>query len=155
MAEVALNFPSPSHFFDTAAHEPDQSPPRNIKIKATLPEQNCISKKRHTKCTVTGSSAQPGSKPRQTKSRDGNILSKLSEFHAAEYRTGCQTCKVKRLKCDETKPTCRNCERRGVRCGGYQKVLQWRSHEKATFDITHAPLHRKKRKNCSRPCSTR
>ncbi|KAJ5143567.1 uncharacterized protein N7515_002354 [Penicillium bovifimosum] len=50
-----------------------------------------------------------GQKPRQTKSRNG-----------------CITCKTKRLKCDEIKPSCRQCERRKVQCGGYRKDFKWR-----------------------------
>jgi len=41
-------------------------------------------------------------------------------------RDGCQTCKNKRLKCDETKPLCRQCQKRGVQCEGYKKEYKWR-----------------------------
>ncbi|KAL1630672.1 hypothetical protein SLS54_000543 [Diplodia seriata] len=40
-------------------------------------------------------------------------------------RDGCQRCKVKRLKCDETKPDCRNCVTRGIVCPGYKKFIKW------------------------------
>jgi len=39
------------------------------------------------------------------------------------------TCKKKRLKCDETKPTCVQCEKRSVECEGYKKDYKWRSFE--------------------------
>lgn len=39
------------------------------------------------------------------------------------------TCKKKRLKCDETKPTCVQCEKRNVECEGYKKDYKWRSFE--------------------------
>lgn len=39
------------------------------------------------------------------------------------------TCKKKRLKCDETKPTCTQCEKRNVECEGYKKDYKWRSFE--------------------------
>ncbi|KGO62330.1 Protein of unknown function DUF3468 [Penicillium expansum] len=51
-------------------------------------------------------------KPKQTKSRNG-----------------CITCKAKRLKCDEIKPSCHQCERRKVECGGYKKDFKWRPFE--------------------------
>ncbi|CAI7650595.1 unnamed protein product [Penicillium glandicola] len=51
-------------------------------------------------------------KPKQTKSRNG-----------------CITCKAKRLKCDEVKPSCQQCERRKVQCGGYKKDFKWRPFE--------------------------
>ncbi|EEH48564.2 uncharacterized protein PADG_04643 [Paracoccidioides brasiliensis Pb18] len=56
------------------------------------------------------------SKPRQSKSRNG-----------------CMTCKTKRLKCDETKPTCQQCHKRNVSCGGYKKDFKWRPFEESTF----------------------
>ncbi|EKG11593.1 hypothetical protein MPH_11086 [Macrophomina phaseolina MS6] len=40
-------------------------------------------------------------------------------------RDGCQRCKLKRLKCDETKPSCRNCVKRGIVCPGYKKFIKW------------------------------
>ncbi|KAF2100044.1 hypothetical protein NA57DRAFT_38240 [Rhizodiscina lignyota] len=40
-------------------------------------------------------------------------------------RNGCQQCKVRKLKCDETRPACKNCIRRGNDCPGYTKVLKW------------------------------
>lgn len=35
---------------------------------------------------------------------------------------GCNTCKQRRVKCDEGKPSCRNCQRLGLECGGYEKI---------------------------------
>ncbi|KAH7141522.1 hypothetical protein B0J13DRAFT_637253 [Dactylonectria estremocensis] len=34
---------------------------------------------------------------------------------------GCQTCKQRRIKCDEGKPSCERCLRVGRQCGGYSK----------------------------------
>ena len=34
-------------------------------------------------------------------------------------KTGCHTCRGRKKKCDEAKPTCNNCERGGFVCGGY------------------------------------
>ncbi|KAF2116920.1 fungal-specific transcription factor domain-containing protein [Lophiotrema nucula] len=48
-------------------------------------------------------------------------------------RPGCITCKAKRLKCDETKPTCQQCARRNVACGGYKKDFKWRPFEEMNF----------------------
>ncbi|CAG8027369.1 unnamed protein product [Penicillium nalgiovense] len=55
-------------------------------------------------------------KPKQTKSRNG-----------------CITCKAKRLKCDEIKPSCHQCERRKVQCGGYKKDFKWRPFEETNL----------------------
>ncbi|GAQ03767.1 hypothetical protein ALT_1088 [Aspergillus lentulus] len=46
------------------------------------------------------------------------------------HRTlGCLTCKAKRLKCDESKPSCLQCKKRNVECGGYKKDFKWRPFE--------------------------
>ncbi|KAJ5819409.1 hypothetical protein N7474_005000 [Penicillium riverlandense] len=44
----------------------------------------------------------------------------------AKSRNGCNTCRAKRMKCDESKPICQQCERRKVHCDGYKKDFKWR-----------------------------
>ncbi|KAG8353813.1 hypothetical protein FVEN_g8157 [Fusarium venenatum] len=39
--------------------------------------------------------------------------------------TGCWTCKVRKVACDKRPIACKNCEKRGVTCGGYGIKLQW------------------------------
>ncbi|KAH0541804.1 hypothetical protein FGG08_003759 [Glutinoglossum americanum] len=56
---------------------------------------------------------------------------------------GCVTCKAKRLKCDETKPSCQQCHKRGVQCGGYKKDFKWRPFEEASF-VNKTPAKPKK-----------
>ncbi|PWY90456.1 putative C6 finger domain protein, partial [Aspergillus sclerotioniger CBS 115572] len=46
---------------------------------------------------------------------------------------GCITCKAKRLKCDESKPTCLQCKKRNVDCGGYKKDFKWRPFEETNI----------------------
>ncbi|KAI0128779.1 fungal-specific transcription factor domain-containing protein [Xylariales sp. AK1849] len=53
------------------------------------------------------------------------VVAKSQRKGISKSRTGCRTCKLKRLKCDETKPDCRNCLQRGRVCPGYQVSLQW------------------------------
>ncbi|KAH8815866.1 hypothetical protein F5884DRAFT_198321 [Xylogone sp. PMI_703] len=36
-----------------------------------------------------------------------------------KVKTGCATCKIRRVKCDETKPFCRRCTSTGRKCDGY------------------------------------
>ncbi|KAI1400869.1 hypothetical protein F4819DRAFT_355433 [Hypoxylon fuscum] len=38
----------------------------------------------------------------------------------AKVRTGCTTCKHRRIKCDERKPSCGRCEKAGYICAGYE-----------------------------------
>ncbi|KAK5661206.1 hypothetical protein OQA88_11097 [Cercophora sp. LCS_1] len=55
-------------------------------------------------------------------------------------RSGCRTCKLRRLRCDETKPGCRNCAQKGFECPGYQQRLQWSTkHEKPWNAKTSGP----------------
>lgn len=39
--------------------------------------------------------------------------------------TGCWTCRSRKVKCDETKPTCLSCLRMGLKCTGYASKLIW------------------------------
>ncbi|KAE9371411.1 hypothetical protein N431DRAFT_426074 [Stipitochalara longipes BDJ] len=39
---------------------------------------------------------------------------------ANKVKTGCQTCKIRRVKCDETKPHCQRCIKFGAQCDGYK-----------------------------------
>ncbi|KAL0935606.1 C6 zinc finger domain protein [Colletotrichum truncatum] len=41
-----------------------------------------------------------------------------------KVRTGCITCKVRKIKCDETKPACNRCVSTGRKCDGYQHITE-------------------------------
>ncbi|KPI39061.1 uncharacterized protein AB675_4624 [Cyphellophora attinorum] len=43
------------------------------------------------------------------------------KFHH-KSKAGCRTCKIRRVKCDETKPLCNRCRRLGITCDGYQTL---------------------------------
>ena len=49
-------------------------------------------------------------------------------------RTGCQNCKVRKIKCDERRPECRKCEVYGVECTYDNKslALQLRARKETT-----------------------
>ncbi|KAJ5108059.1 hypothetical protein N7456_004734 [Penicillium angulare] len=40
---------------------------------------------------------------------------------------GCWTCKSRRRRCDNQRPTCQNCAQRGIDCEGYEVRLRWGS----------------------------
>ncbi|KAJ5289027.1 hypothetical protein N7478_002057 [Penicillium angulare] len=40
----------------------------------------------------------------------------------SKSRTGCQSCKTRKIKCDEERPSCRNCLKRSLQCGFLQRV---------------------------------
>ncbi|KAF2633224.1 hypothetical protein BU25DRAFT_444037 [Macroventuria anomochaeta] len=42
-----------------------------------------------------------------------------SRAYRPKTRTGCKTCKIRRIKCDETKPHCKRCTTTGRACDGY------------------------------------
>lgn len=57
----------------------------------------------------------------------------------SKSRNGCTTCKAKRLKCDEIKPSCHQCQKRKVTCGGYKKDFKWRAFAESTFTTKPIP----------------
>ncbi|KAF2257372.1 hypothetical protein BU26DRAFT_527413 [Trematosphaeria pertusa] len=106
MAET-ITIPSPSLFF----RSPDAGPPARMPVKK--------------------SARRPQPAPTDTpKPSESNGVTKRKQ---SKSRNGCITCKAKRLKCDETKPTCQQCARRSVTCGGYKKDFKWRPFEEASF----------------------
>ncbi|KAH8693675.1 fungal-specific transcription factor domain-containing protein [Talaromyces proteolyticus] len=57
-------------------------------------------------------------------------------------RNGCATCKSKRLKCDEGKPSCGRCARLGMECPGYSQSLRWiTKHEVLDNGRRSSPKH--------------
>lgn len=44
-------------------------------------------------------------------------------------RTGCLTCRKRRIKCDERKPHCFNCEKSRKLCLGYERLQSCESHQ--------------------------
>ncbi|KAK2063546.1 C6 zinc finger protein [Colletotrichum caudatum] len=46
-----------------------------------------------------------------------NMQSNPSRRSHPKTRTGCKTCKTRKIKCDEQRPACKNCIKHGVACG--------------------------------------
>jgi hypothetical protein len=65
----------------------------------------------------------------------------LADFFSA----GCVTCKARRVKYDETKPTCSQCARRTIQCSGYEVDFKFKSVDEPTGQ----PLHRRKKEQAS------
>ncbi|KAH6642572.1 hypothetical protein C7974DRAFT_104882 [Boeremia exigua] len=56
-------------------------------------------------------------------------------------RTGCKTCKIRRIKCDESKPFCNRCTTTGRTCDGYDiNFAPRRTTPPATTHSTSPPL---------------
>ncbi|KAI9750958.1 MAG: hypothetical protein M4579_006238 [Chaenotheca gracillima] len=116
---AAIQIPSPSAFLDSPMLKQSVGPaaPRNSTPRPS------VHKRTSSEETLK---ADPSTKPKQSKSRNG-----------------CITCKAKRLKCDETKPSCQQCQKRNVNCGGYKKDFKWRQFEESSFCHKAAPAKRR------------
>ncbi|GLA02460.1 hypothetical protein AnigIFM60653_001930 [Aspergillus niger] len=125
-----INIPSPSAILDI--QRPSTSAD-GLSNPSVSPKNSSASQR---------GAAKDRSKPKQTKSRNGtNNEHKMHEQRQGHRRSisrsaltsycspypGCKTCKDKRLKCDETKPSCIQCRKRNVTCEGYIKKFQWRN----------------------------
>ncbi|GAB7346643.1 hypothetical protein MBLNU459_g1776t1 [Dothideomycetes sp. NU459] len=126
MAET-ITIPSPSVFL-RASPEPPQS-------LSHLPES------KHERKKAPAKKKKPA--PASNKSQESSAIAKPKQ---SKSRNGCVTCKAKRLKCDETKPSCQQCKKRNVDCGGYKKDFKWRP-----FEETNVATHIAKQKKASPP----
>ncbi|KAH8883408.1 hypothetical protein GQ53DRAFT_664030 [Thozetella sp. PMI_491] len=64
---------------------------------------------------------------------------------SVKVRTGCITCRIRKIKCDEAKPHCDRCTRTGRKCDGYKDA--------ETSSITHQP--RRLFPACTQPSEAR
>ncbi|KXJ91642.1 hypothetical protein Micbo1qcDRAFT_194715 [Microdochium bolleyi] len=55
-------------------------------------------------------------------------------------KTGCLTCRKRRIKCDETHPTCKNCQKSKRECLGYDPIFKQQQQHTPT-NIQPAPNH--------------
>ncbi|KAH3912925.1 hypothetical protein HBH56_109360 [Parastagonospora nodorum] len=51
-------------------------------------------------------------------------MERRSRRSAAKVKTGCKTCKFRRVKCDEQRPNCLKCTSTGRQCDGYASLKQ-------------------------------
>ncbi|KAM9938152.1 hypothetical protein OXX80_002337 [Metschnikowia pulcherrima] len=63
----------------------------------------------------------------------------------SKSRSGCLTCKSRRLKCDEMKPFCLNCLKKKIKCGGYATRFKWRSFNDAQDASSDSGPQKRKR----------
>ncbi|KAJ5108514.1 hypothetical protein N7456_005189 [Penicillium angulare] len=76
---------------------------------------------KHTSGEDKNSPEEPAAYTLQTVFRVSPRGPRQSEFHSRrahkKSRSGCLTCKKRRVKCDEGKPVCQRCKTRGIGCG--------------------------------------
>lgn len=79
---------------------------------------------------------------------DGRVLARLGSTEIArrerarrpKVRTGCVTCKTRRVKCDERKPACARCESAKVTCQGYVEAIDRRRKSVVARPVATRPL---------------
>ncbi|KAG4442856.1 hypothetical protein IFR05_001652 [Cadophora sp. M221] len=83
--------------------------------------------------------SETAAKPQRTVARISSTQAKGRSY------TGCLECKLRKIKCDESKPTCGQCNRTGRECSGstLQRSVRWSDkHEK--FKNQRNPSHHQK-----------
>lgn len=78
----------------------------SLKVASTIQAKETIVRSEDT--TSKGKHMTPGS-----------AATKRSRASLPKSKTGCRTCKFRRVKCDEGKPICLRCTKFGVECEGY------------------------------------
>ncbi|KAJ3472714.1 hypothetical protein NLG97_g10769 [Lecanicillium saksenae] len=59
---------------------------------------------------------------------------------APRVRTGCVSCRQRRIKCDEKKPACDNCTSKGRKCEGYEAwLVTWQPAQAAAAAAVPTP----------------
>ncbi|KKZ59915.1 hypothetical protein EMCG_05301 [[Emmonsia] crescens] len=135
---------------ETARTPPSTSPPAR-----TVQLERCISKPGSQSPPTVSSGVVPACQPgKQSFGKLSGHSAGVSKPKQSKSRNGCVTCKTKRLKCDETKPTCQQCHRRNVTCGGYKKDFKWRPFEESNFTNKSAPKGKKVPLNAPPPSLT-
>ncbi|KAF2721215.1 hypothetical protein K431DRAFT_285046 [Polychaeton citri CBS 116435] len=131
----AIKIPSPSAFL-----RPDspQSSPASATLPALPPDDSAAPSERPAKSSRHERKVSSSTQTPKKASRKGNVAAAASgdgvpvKPKQTKSRNGCVTCKIKRLKCDEEKPGCKQCARRKVECGGYRKEYKWCPFEETT-----------------------
>ncbi|KAJ6783813.1 hypothetical protein PWT90_06119 [Aphanocladium album] len=55
----------------------------------------------------------------------------------AKVKTGCRTCRIRKVKCDEEKPFCKKCVSTGRTCDGYESVFRFAARQSPGNDSFH------------------
>ncbi|GKT66733.1 C6 zinc finger domain protein [Colletotrichum tofieldiae] len=63
-------------------------------------------------------------------------LSRPKKTDIVRKRTGCQRCRSKKRKCDETRPECLACVQRGIPCSGYQSRIRFKDISDRTAEMS-------------------
>src|SRR5256885_1456040 len=64
---------------------------------------------------------------------------KRTRAHKPKVCTGCVTCKIRRVKCDENKPACLKCIKSGRKSDGYVPLKTWIFEVRTRDDTSSLP----------------
>ena len=96
-----------------------------------------------TSQTQSASAEEPFS-PRYADDMHPSHVERRKRNFTNRTRHGCHTCRYRKKKCDEGKPTCQNCERGGFQCSGYEpKPPQFKPplfSKPAPMPMEHGPI---------------
>ncbi|KAI1180737.1 hypothetical protein F4777DRAFT_260283 [Nemania sp. FL0916] len=84
------------------------------------------------------------SQPHRPSSPDGHEDEDSSQRRAParkRTKTGCLTCRKRRIKCDEAKPTCNNCLKSKRQCEGYNQRVIFKDPLGAFAGAPYGPIH--------------
>lgn len=74
---------------------------------------------------------------------DARHASRLPLLHLALYHINIFICRIRRVKCDESKPTCQRCTSTGRKCDGYvSDILPSNPHDQHAAAIIHRVIVR-------------
>ncbi|KAI1024893.1 hypothetical protein LB504_009690 [Fusarium proliferatum] len=68
-------------------------------------------------------------------SMDQSTASPASSRRRQKLRSGCVTCKKRKLKCDEAEPACTRCVKSNLLCPGYKRPVKWSTKHEIDYGI--------------------
>ncbi|KAM3506241.1 hypothetical protein MY11210_007637 [Beauveria gryllotalpidicola] len=71
-----------------------------------------------SKPAADGSRRGSRAKPKSPTQQANVMASAVTKKRYSKTKLGCKTCKVRKIRCDETSPVCNNCTKSGRRCDG-------------------------------------
>ncbi|KAJ0375622.1 hypothetical protein COL26b_006128 [Colletotrichum chrysophilum] len=101
---------------------------KTIKFKITTGPRISAQKQRKSEVTEQCPRRRRSSAASPTRSTGSSSSSSSSAENGPKNhrsRAGCTECKRRRVKCDETFPVCRNCQRRGQVCEAAPRLRTW------------------------------
>ncbi|KAK6957888.1 hypothetical protein Daesc_000677 [Daldinia eschscholtzii] len=91
----------------------------------------------------TGEASSTAQPPRSSTSeeRDGDNSAPKKPIVRKRTKTGCLTCRKRRIKCDEGRPTCNNCLKSKRQCDGYNQRVVFKDPLGAFANAPFGPIH--------------